>query len=123
MILVTVVVIFGLQQQDHSQTTVSFNVAGLLSEESGAIMQTIGFVCAFAATIAFIAGLIVRNKSAFARKAVAVVALILSVVGLVALFIYYNVLALCFMFLFLWEPILEVIGSIMMVTGAVKDDA
>lgn len=94
-----------------------------LTVESGAngIIGDIGTLCCIAATVLFIIALVMGSK--LSRKAaigISVAALVLSIVALVGIALYFNVLMICIGWLFLWEPVLEVIGSVKMLSSALK---
>lgn len=91
--------------------------------ESGtnAVIGNIGVLCCVAATALFIVALAMGSK--LSRKAaigVSVAALVLSIVALIGIALYFNVLMICIGWLFLWEPVLEVIGSVKMLSSALK---
>lgn len=69
--------------------------------------------------IAIVAGNKMGRRSKLILSAVS---LALSVFGLFSIFFPCLATSLCLFFLLLWQPILEVIGSIMMVSGAMKSD-
>lgn len=80
-----------------------------------------GMISCLVAAIVFAVALFGGSKMGrSARIAISFVALALSFVALIGLFGYFNFLALCFAPLFLWQPILELIGSVMMVSGSLK---
>lgn len=80
-----------------------------------------GMISCLVAAIVFAVALFGGSKMGrSARIAISFVALALSFVALIGLFGYFNFLALCFSPLFLWQPILELIGSVMMVSGSLK---
>lgn len=78
-----------------------------------------GFIATAIVTVFFIAGLVL-NKRLKRRGAVtlSVCALVLSVIGLLGMVFYYGMLALCGGWLFIWEPVLEVIGAGKMLASA-----
>lgn len=52
--------------------------------------------------------------------AVSVIALVLSAIGFMGIIFYLNVLSICVGWIFLWQPLLELIGSIKMISSALK---
>lgn len=88
---------------------------------SSAILSGLGVLCAVAATVVFIVALVRSSKlSRNAAIGVSVTALVLSVISLISIALYYNVLMICIGWLFLWEPVLEVVGSVKMLSNALK---
>lgn len=85
------------------------------------VIGLVGFLCCAAVTVLFILALAMANR--LSRKAavgISATALGLSGVALIGIVLFYNVLMICMGWLFLWEPALEVIGSIKMLSAALK---
>ena len=81
----------------------------------------LGAIFCIAATILFIIALVAGQR--LTRKAaigISVAALVLSIASLLGILLYYNVLMFCIGWLLLWEPVLEVIGSVKMLSAAIK---
>lgn len=99
----------------------SADVSATVESSADVVVGLVGFLCCAAVTVLFILALAMANR--LSRKAavgISATALALSGVALIGIVLYYNVLMICMGWLFLWEPALEVIGSIKMLSAALK---
>lgn len=117
-IFIIVLLLSGLLSGQQEETP---DVTATIETNSSALLGDIAAACCIAATVLFIIGLAMGSR--LSRKAaigVSVAALVLSAIALVGIALYYNVLMICIGWLFLWEPALEVVGSVKMLTAALK---
>lgn len=117
-IFIIVLSLSGLLSGQQEETP---DVTATIETNSSALLGDIAAACCIAATVLFIIGLAMGSR--LSRKAaigVSVAALVLSAIALVGIALYYNVLMICIGWLFLWEPALEVVGSVKMLTAALK---
>lgn len=80
-------------------------------------------ICIFANTAVFAAGLTMAKSAG--RKVllgISAVALVFAFIGTVGMVLYMNVMALCLGPLFLWEPILQLVGAAKMMNASLKID-
>lgn len=83
------------------------------------VMVLLGFVLCSAATVLFVVALIrggkMRRKAAMRLSAASIA---ISALGFFGLILFYGLIAICGGWLFLWEPLLEVVGAVKMYRGA-----
>ena len=80
-------------------------------------------ICIFANTAVFGAGLAMAKRAG--RKVllgISAVALVFAFIGTVGMVLYMNVMALCLGPLFLWEPVLQLVGAAKMMNVSLKID-
>lgn len=116
-VAVLVVLAIGTMQSTKEPTytivPASEGIYGILY--SGAFIAIVAVTFVF--LIALIAGGSLKRKAAVALSACAVV---LSAVGLLGIVICFSVSLVCLGWFFLWEPILELVGSIKMLRNALR---
>lgn len=116
-IAVLVVLTIGTMQSTKEPTytiePASEGIYGILY--SGAFIAIVAVTVVF--LIALVAGGSLKRKAAVALSACAVV---LSAVGLLGMLMCFNVALVCVGWFFLWEPVLELVGSIKMLTNALR---
>lgn len=83
------------------------------------LLLLLGFAASCLAIIPFLLGLI-RSRKMNKRTAthVSICAIILSVIALLGIGSFYGMIAICGGWLFIWQPVLELIGAIKMYHGA-----
>ena len=91
---------------------------------TGNWLYYLGVWSASIAPIVFAIALATNKITSYPVKlGLAIAAFVLSAVGVIGLLFYFNVITICFGFLFLWQPTIELIGAIMMLVGARKTRA
>ncbi len=79
------------------------------------------FVCMLVNTLVFAVALfMVKRANRRVLLGTSVVALVLSLVATLGMVMYWSLLILCMGPLFLWEPVLQLVGAVKMVNAALK---
>lgn len=106
--------------------TTASNVGVTVTVKSGQnlLIGQVGLIAAVAVTALFLAGIILA-KRLHKRPAIILASftLVISVIGMLGVFYYFGMLALCGGWLFLWQPVLEVVGAYKMLSSALKYEA
>ena len=77
--------------------------------------------CILANTLVFGSALVmVKAANRKALLVLAAIAMVFSLVGTVGMVLFLNIMALCIGPLFLWEPVLQLVGAVKMVNAALK---
>ena len=109
-----------------SQPEPPADVTVTVTTEAGnnALISGLGLILPLVVIPLFVAALIAADKiGRTAAIAMSVAALVLSATALVFMVFLLNVLSICLGWLFLWQPVLEVAGSIKMLSNAMKYEA
>lgn len=95
---------------------------GMISVQGAPSMLYIApLFCILANTLVFGSALVmVKAANRKALLVLAAIAMVLSLVGTVGMVLFLNIMALCIGPLFLWEPVLQLVGAVKMVNAALK---
>ena len=94
---------------------------GASNQGVSSILSSVVPACILVNTLIFGAGFVtVRTASRKALLGLSVLALVLSLIGTIGMVLFLNVMALCIGPLFLWEPILQLVGAVKMVNASLK---
>ena len=99
------------------------NSGASISVESGAnpTLAVVGILAVLAVTVLFLAGVILAKRLKRTPAIIlAAAALVVSVIGMIGVFYYTGMLAICLFWLVMWQPILEVVGASRMLSNAFK---
>ena len=94
-----------------------------ISVESGQnpTLLVVGVLAVLAVTALFLAGVILAKRLKRTPAIIlAAAALVVSVIGMIGIFFYTGMLAICLFWLVMWQPILEVVGASRMLLHALK---
>lgn len=106
-----------------SSSDTSADVSVSVGSASSPILYLLGFIAIILATACFIAGLALGKKL---KRTPAIIlstcTLVASIAGLLGMVLFFGMIALCGGWMFLWQPVLEVIGASKMLSSAMKFD-
>lgn len=109
--------LLAMPSESSEATDITVNISSGMS----ALAYLLATASIVVATIVFAIALMLGGRMGRGSAiAASTVALALSLIGFVGMVIYFNVLMICFGWMFLWEPMLELIGAILMLSNALK---
>ena len=115
------VLVFGMSGMFDSNNTSNSDASISISPAANEIMFFVGLIAALVVTAVFLFALVKGNDlNRNPAIAVSVIALVLSAIGFMGIIFYLNVLSICVGWIFLWQPLLELIDSIKMISSALK---
>lgn len=118
--LLIALLLFGVFNDPDAVSNTS-DVSVTVESSANALLGSIGFIATALALVPFVLGLVLDKRlSRSGAIALSTVALAVSVVGFVGIVFFYGMLAICIGWLLFWEPILEVVGAVLMLTSALR---
>ena len=112
---------FGMSGMFASNNTSNSDASVSISSAANEIMFFVGLIATLVVTAVFLFAMVKGNDlNRNLAIAVSVIALVLSAIGFISIIFYFNVLSICIGWIFLWQPLLELIGSIKMISSALK---
>ena len=118
-IIVLLLGYMGAVNESRPEADVTINITTTAGED--ALISTLGLTLLLVPIPLFIVAVVGADKfNRTAAVALSALALAVSIGALTLTTVYLNVLSICLGWLFLWQPILEVVGSIKMLSNALR---
>ncbi len=109
----------GAVNESRPEADVTINITTTAGED--ALISTLGLTLLLVPIPLFIVAVVGADKfNRTAAVALSALALAVSIGALTLTAVYLNVLSICLGWLFLWQPVLEVVGSIKMLSNALR---
>lgn len=109
----------GVASGSRPEADITINVITTAGEDK--LISSLGMALPLVPIPLFIAAVIGADRlNRTTAIALSAASLVLSAVALVLMVVFLNVLSICLGWLFLWQPVLEVIGAIKMLSNALR---